>query len=171
MTKKYHVTTTVNGDEYEVLCEPQQTLLDVLRDRRPFRLAAEIAVDEPAVLEAEIAHAPVGNQLQHAAEQLVLQRGEDGAGGFRVHELGLERAGAAVVHPGQLLHGRVAESQLAALDLLEDLVRDGDLSETARRVAARILETDPTLSAPEHETLRKRIGRRYERGIALFRVG
>ena len=32
MTKKYHVTTTVNGDEYEVLCEPQQTLLDVLRD-------------------------------------------------------------------------------------------------------------------------------------------
>jgi carbon-monoxide dehydrogenase small subunit len=32
MAKKYHVTTTVNGDEYEVLCEPQQTLLDVLRD-------------------------------------------------------------------------------------------------------------------------------------------
>ena len=30
--KKVHVTTTVNGDEYEVLCEPQQTLLDVLRD-------------------------------------------------------------------------------------------------------------------------------------------
>lgn len=32
MSKKYHVTTTVNGDEYEFLCEPQQTLLDVLRD-------------------------------------------------------------------------------------------------------------------------------------------
>jgi carbon-monoxide dehydrogenase small subunit len=32
MTKKYHVTTNVNGDEYEFLCEPQQTLLDVLRD-------------------------------------------------------------------------------------------------------------------------------------------
>jgi carbon-monoxide dehydrogenase small subunit len=32
MTKKYHVTTTVNGDEYEFLCEPQQTLLDALRD-------------------------------------------------------------------------------------------------------------------------------------------
>lgn len=30
--KKIHVTTTVNGDEYELLCEPQQTLLDVLRD-------------------------------------------------------------------------------------------------------------------------------------------
>jgi carbon-monoxide dehydrogenase small subunit len=32
MSKKYHVTTTVNGDEYEFLCEPQQTLLDILRD-------------------------------------------------------------------------------------------------------------------------------------------
>jgi carbon-monoxide dehydrogenase small subunit len=32
MTRKYHVTATVNGDEYEVLCEPQQTLLDMLRD-------------------------------------------------------------------------------------------------------------------------------------------
>ena len=32
MAKKHHVTTTVNGDEYEYLCEPQQTLLDVLRD-------------------------------------------------------------------------------------------------------------------------------------------
>ena len=30
--KKYHVSTTVNGDEYEFLCEPQQTLLDILRD-------------------------------------------------------------------------------------------------------------------------------------------
>ena len=29
---KYHVTTTINGDETEFLCEPQQTLLDVLRD-------------------------------------------------------------------------------------------------------------------------------------------
>ena len=102
-----------------------EQLLDVLRDGRPFRLAAEITVDEPAVLEAEIAHAPVGDQLQHAAEQLVLQRGEDGAGGFRVHELGLERAGAAVVHPGQLLHGRVAESQLAALDLLAHVTQHG----------------------------------------------
>jgi carbon-monoxide dehydrogenase small subunit len=29
---KYHVTTRVNGDEVEYLCDPQQTLLDVLRD-------------------------------------------------------------------------------------------------------------------------------------------
>ena len=32
MSKKYQVTTTVNGDEYDFLCEAQQTLLDVLRD-------------------------------------------------------------------------------------------------------------------------------------------
>ena len=32
MSKKYHVTTTVNGDEYDYLCEAQQTLLDVLRN-------------------------------------------------------------------------------------------------------------------------------------------
>jgi carbon-monoxide dehydrogenase small subunit len=31
MAKKVHVTTTVNGDEYEFLCETTQTLVDVLR--------------------------------------------------------------------------------------------------------------------------------------------
>ena len=30
--KKYHVNTTINGDEVDFLCEPTQTLLDVLRD-------------------------------------------------------------------------------------------------------------------------------------------
>ena len=29
---KHHVTTTINGDEVEFLCETQQTLLDCLRD-------------------------------------------------------------------------------------------------------------------------------------------
>jgi carbon-monoxide dehydrogenase small subunit len=29
---KLHVSTTINGDAVEFLCEPQQTLLDVLRD-------------------------------------------------------------------------------------------------------------------------------------------
>jgi aerobic carbon-monoxide dehydrogenase small subunit len=32
MSRKHHVAITVNGDEYEYLCEPQQTLLDALRD-------------------------------------------------------------------------------------------------------------------------------------------
>jgi aerobic carbon-monoxide dehydrogenase small subunit len=30
---KCHVTTTVNGDAVEYLCEPEETLLDVLRDQ------------------------------------------------------------------------------------------------------------------------------------------
>ena len=29
---KYHVSTTINGEPTEFLCEPQQTLLDALRD-------------------------------------------------------------------------------------------------------------------------------------------
>ena len=31
--KNIHVTATVNGDETEFLCDPRETLLDVLRDR------------------------------------------------------------------------------------------------------------------------------------------
>ncbi|WP_170771392.1 (2Fe-2S)-binding protein [Ruegeria conchae] len=30
---KLHVTTTVNGDEVEYLCDPRETLLDCLRDK------------------------------------------------------------------------------------------------------------------------------------------
>ena len=30
--KKHHITLNVNGDDYDALVEPQQTLLDVLRD-------------------------------------------------------------------------------------------------------------------------------------------
>ena len=29
---KYHVTTTINDDEFEFLCEPKETMLDILRD-------------------------------------------------------------------------------------------------------------------------------------------
>ena len=29
---KLHISTTINGDPIEFLCEPEQTLLDVLRD-------------------------------------------------------------------------------------------------------------------------------------------
>jgi carbon-monoxide dehydrogenase small subunit len=32
MAKKVHITTTINGEETEFLCEPRQTLLEVLRD-------------------------------------------------------------------------------------------------------------------------------------------
>lgn len=29
---KYHVTTTINDDEFEFLCDPKESMLDVLRD-------------------------------------------------------------------------------------------------------------------------------------------
>lgn len=32
MVKKTHVTTTINGEDFEFLCEPRQSLLEVLRD-------------------------------------------------------------------------------------------------------------------------------------------
>ena len=32
MAKRSHFTTTINGDEYEFLCEPDQSLVDVLRN-------------------------------------------------------------------------------------------------------------------------------------------
>ncbi len=31
--KNFHINTTVNGDEAEFICEPDETLLDVLRNR------------------------------------------------------------------------------------------------------------------------------------------
>lgn len=33
MTKRIHVTTTINGEPVEFLCEPRQSLLEVLRDQ------------------------------------------------------------------------------------------------------------------------------------------
>ena len=33
MMSNIHVTAKVNGDETEFLCDPRETLLDVLRDR------------------------------------------------------------------------------------------------------------------------------------------
>ncbi|MEQ8790582.1 MAG: (2Fe-2S)-binding protein [Pirellulaceae bacterium] len=32
MSKKHHVTTTINGESVEFLCHPRQSLLEVLRD-------------------------------------------------------------------------------------------------------------------------------------------
>ncbi|MBM3946345.1 MAG: (2Fe-2S)-binding protein, partial [SAR202 cluster bacterium] len=32
MPEKVHVTTTINGEQTDFLCEPRQSLLEVLRD-------------------------------------------------------------------------------------------------------------------------------------------
>jgi len=48
---------------------------------------------------------------------------------------------------------------------------DGALVRHAQVQARAMLSRDPTLTQPEHAGLRRRIERRYERGVELFRVG
>lgn len=83
--------------------------------------------------------------------------------GFRIAELDLKERGM-----GELTGVR----QSGGIGLrYANLVTDSDLILAARRGAVRLLEADPTLASPAHEALRRRIERRYQRGIELFRVG
>jgi ATP-dependent DNA helicase RecG len=83
--------------------------------------------------------------------------------GFKIAELDLQERGM-----GELAGVR----QSGGLSLrFANLVTDGDLIAVARRTALGMLERDPTLAWPQHQALRQRIERRYERGIELFRVG
>jgi ATP-dependent DNA helicase RecG len=83
--------------------------------------------------------------------------------GFRIAELDLQERGM-----GELAGSR----QSGGITLrYTDFAKDGDLVRLAQREARQLLERDPTLSSKEHGGLRKRIERRYERGVELFRVG
>jgi ATP-dependent DNA helicase RecG len=83
--------------------------------------------------------------------------------GFRIAEMDLKERGL-----GDL--AGVRQSGGFALRFA-DLAADADLVKEARRAALAIIEEDPALSGKHHEALRRRIERRYERGIELFRVG
>ncbi len=52
-----------------------------------------------------------------------------------------------------------------------DPIRDEQLNVLAREAADAVMEKDPELQAPEHRALRKVLGQRYSRAMALFRVG
>jgi ATP-dependent DNA helicase RecG len=83
--------------------------------------------------------------------------------GFNIAELDLRERGM-----GELAGAR----QSGGLTLrYTDLSKDGDLVRMAQAEARALLERDATLSATEHLGLRRRIERRYERGVELFRVG
>ncbi len=83
--------------------------------------------------------------------------------GFRIAELDLKERGI-----GELTGVR----QSGGFSLrYADLTTDTDLISMARRAALDILSADPNLSQDAHTPLRKRIERRYERGMELFRVG
>lgn len=83
--------------------------------------------------------------------------------GFQIAELDLQERGI-----GELAGTR----QSGGFNLrYADLSADEDLVRHARQAALELIAGDPTLSTRGHAPLRQRIERRYERGIALFRVG
>ena len=83
--------------------------------------------------------------------------------GFEIAELDLRERGM-----GQL----AGTKQSGGVPLrFTDLSTDGDLIEAARRPALDLIHRDPDMTKKEHEPLRRRLERRYERGMELFRVG
>lgn len=92
-----------------------------------------------------------------------LKRFASTSDGFRIAELDLKERGI-----GELAGTR----QSGGFNLrYADLLKDGDLIDQGRRAALDIIAADPSLSHKSHKELRKRIERRYERGMELFRVG
>jgi ATP-dependent DNA helicase RecG len=69
--------------------------------------------------------------------------------GFKIAEEDLRLRG-----PGEL----AGTKQHGNLDLkIADLVQDGRMLEVARQAAIRIIETDPTLSKPEHRPMLEKV--------------
>ena len=83
--------------------------------------------------------------------------------GFRIAEMDLQERGM-----GQLAGSR----QSGGMEVrFTDFSKDDDLIVASRKSALRLIEEDPVLSQKRHVELRKRLERRYERGMELFRVG
>ena len=83
--------------------------------------------------------------------------------GFRIAQLDLEERGM-----GQLAGAKQSGGVAVRYT---DFTKDDDLIVAARKAAMGIIQDDPALRKKEHEDLRRRIERRYERGMELFRVG
>ncbi len=83
--------------------------------------------------------------------------------GFRIAELDLKERGM-----GELVGAR----QSGGLALrFTDLATDTDLVARAKQVANGILASDPKLSSKRFKPLRRRVERRYQRGMELFGIG
>ncbi len=82
--------------------------------------------------------------------------------GFAIAELDLEERG----------HGElVGAKQAGPVEFrFADWTRDVDLLATAHRLARDVIAADPTLSAPGLRPVVAQIGRRFERGLELFRA-
>jgi ATP-dependent DNA helicase RecG len=101
--------------------------------------------------------------LDEPAARERLRRFAKTTDGFKIAELDLHERGM----------GELAGSRQAGGFRLRfaDLERDEDLIEITRQAALSIIADDPTLTARAHAGIRRRIERRHERGIELFRVG
>ena len=52
-----------------------------------------------------------------------------------------------------------------------DFTKDDDLIVASRKAAIQLIESDPQLTGANNREIRKRLERRYERAMELFRVG
>lgn len=103
----------------------------------------------------------LGDTGQEARERLQLFASTDD--GFEIARVDLRLRGM-----GDLFGER--QSGMPAFRVADPL-RDVELNEVAREAATRLLEQDPELTAPGHAKLRRVLGERYSRSLALFRVG
>ncbi|MDH4045634.1 MAG: helicase-related protein, partial [Gemmatimonadota bacterium] len=83
--------------------------------------------------------------------------------GFVIAELDLKERGM-----GELAGARQSGGIALRYTNLET---DGDLVRIAQRTARDLLARDAMLQRADHAGLRRRIERRYERGVELFQVG
>jgi ATP-dependent DNA helicase RecG len=110
---------------------------------------------------ADESHCVLLTDATGAAERLrAFARETDG---FAIAELDLQERGM-----GELAGARQSGGVSLRYTRLD---QDGDLVRAAQHQARAMLDRDPTLGRPEHAGLRRRIERRYERGVELFRVG
>ncbi|MEK6769328.1 MAG: ATP-dependent DNA helicase RecG [Gemmatimonadota bacterium] len=91
-----------------------------------------------------------------------LKRFAETLDGFKIAELDLAERG----------HGELVGAKQAGPVVLRyaDFSKDGDLLATAHRLARETVAADPTLSARGLQPVVAEIGRRFERGLELFRA-
>ena len=90
----------------------------------------------------------------------IMERSNDG---FEIAEHDLKLRG-----PGELLSAR----QHGLPDLkIANIIDDFDLLQLARKDAFELVETDPTLSSPQHKNIRAELRRRFADSLVLVDVG
>jgi ATP-dependent DNA helicase RecG len=97
-----------------------------------------------------------------AGQRERLERFAETLDGFRIAEMDLQERGH-----GELVGAR--QSGLVGLRYA-DFAKDGDLLDLSHRIARETIAADPTLSGRTLRPVVTEIGRRFERGLELFRA-